>query len=61
MTNEEFRDWIDWEGGVVGLIRHGINDETFDDPETERLWKECVRLFEPFEAAKSALSRHINY
>lgn len=60
LTNRELYDWIDSEGGVESLIRHGVESGTeFEDAMTSAMWHDAVEMFEPFEDASDNLMEHL--
>ena len=55
-TNEEVKDKMEWEGGVIDLLRWGLLSEQIADPVLADLWAQLEKLEPVIDAIEDVLS-----
>ena len=60
-TIQEFRDKLDWEGGVFGFAGYGCDPSEIKDPQLRKLWEEFLKYYELADKAKEKLTDYIEY
>lgn len=60
-TLEDFRDWVDDEGGYQSLWNHGVHFENDVPDEIKDDWTELSSLFEKVDEVQRRISAKIGF
>lgn len=59
MTNKDFLDKCEWEGGYCGLAQSGFESKELKDKKLRALWEKYLPIYKQLEAIEHEMDEYL--